>query len=152
MLSLNQIKADFCLNLSQKFFSKTINIHKKSKYSAESWVPILFFGHFNPRKLFCLGWGSISQISNPHQIEPSYTSTTSYVFIFRHPQELLSNTPNGKSKIWHLENLKLRLKRLLTVFVRTPISCRKIFFWRIESYPGVMPGVQPRTIVRECGD
>ena len=27
-----------------------------------------------------------------------------------------------------------------------PISCRNIFCWTIESYQGVMPGVQPRTI------
>ena len=42
----------------------------------KSWVPILFLGYFYQGKLFCLGSGSISQISNPHQIQPMYTVHT----------------------------------------------------------------------------
>jgi hypothetical protein len=40
-------------------------------------VPIIFLGHFYPGKLFCLGSGSISRISNPHLIQPNHREDTS---------------------------------------------------------------------------
>ena len=35
-------------------------------------MPILFLGHFHPRKILCLRLGSISQILKPQQIQPTH--------------------------------------------------------------------------------
>ena len=47
---------------------------------------------------------------------------------------------------WLIVNI---LPRKGFIIFRTPISCRNIFLWRIESYQSTPLGVKPRTIVRK---